>query len=1266
MNLRILFSGLLTVAAVAAMALATGASATTVATTTGGAAATPTIHAVNEGAHITLHNSIANISCTSTVEGTVESHGAGVTAAGNVATLSFVSCTESWVVTTVKSGSLELHYTSGHNGTLTSSGMTITATRFGISCSYATSNTDIGTLTGGNPATLDIGASIPRHSGSFLCGGSSAAWTGSYQTTSALYVAASGGSSPTATTLTTSLSGEAKSGEEITVNEGSKVKDTATLSGTNASKATGTVKYKVYADKECKELVTSAGEVEVKEGKVPDSSEVELTAGAVYYWQAEYSGDSNNLSSKSTCGKEVLTIKAITSLTTSLSGEEQTGTEIEVQEEVGVTDKATLSGTNASKATGSVEYKVYSDPECKELVAEAGKVTVTAGSVPSSSEVKLPGGLYYWQAVYSGDATHLGSSGVCGSEVEVVTEPTSLTTLLWSEGESGEEIVVSERSLVYDTATLSGSNASEATGTVEYNVYADEECKELVAEAGAVTVSEGEVPASEVVQLPPGTYYWQATYFGDAINRGSTSACGLEVMQVEIDSLTTSLSGESQSGVVVEVEEGAPVTDQATLNTANAGTASGTIEYNVYADEECKELVAEAGNFSVISGSIPPSSEVPLPAGMYYWQAVYSGDLSHPPATSVCGVEVQVVAGATSLTTQLSAGEESGEELEVEEGVGVRDSATLSGPNAAEATGTVEYAVYADEECEEPVAYAGSVVVSGTSVPESEELLLPAGTYYWQATYSGDSLNQGSTSVCGTEILQIGKASLTTELSGDGEEGPEIEVPAETPVTDQATLNTVNAGTATGTVEYDVYKDAECKEPVAEAGEVSVSGGVIPPSTEQTLPEGTYFWQASYSGDETHAAATSICGVEILQVKQTWIVSVGDSYISGEGGRWAGNTNSNLVSKPIDALGPSAYKSPLNGEAGGEAIAGCHRSGAAEIFIRIPPVESKNLACSGAENVSTRSGSRFIPGLDFVDVKKNGLLNAKKERCPIAECKGQATLLKELGDELKGKKEGIKLIVVSIGGNDFGFGDIIRACFAAWLVPGKFCKTSEEKRFEPAKLEEKQKLIEKGINNIGEAMEKAKFGNGEFKILIQDYPSPIPDEAAKFRYAENGERRTIGGCPIKNADAAWANNTAIKKINETVKKAYEGLKAAKKYEVLFMELEATFNGRRLCETGLSLLPAPPKYKTWRSKGAEDVTEWVNQARIATLLTPFYIQESIHPNYWGQLALRNCVRQAYNNGAPKGGTCKIEANGLVPPPPGAPKDWQEEPKMKLEP
>ena len=39
-----------------------------------------------------------------------------------------------------------------------------------------------------------------------------------------------------------------------------------------------------------------------------------------------------------------------------------------------------------------------------------------------------------------------------------------------------------------------------------------------------------------------------------------------------------------------------------------------------------------------------------------------------------------------------------------------------------------------------------------------------------------------------------------------------------------------------------------------------------------------------------------------------------------------------------------------------------------------------------------------------------------------------------------------------------------------------------------------------------------------------------------------------------------------------------------------------------------------------------------------------IQESLHPNYWGEKALRNCVRQAYNGGTPKGGTCKISSTG----------------------
>jgi len=182
--------GLLAVAAAAMMAFAASASATSVTSTTGGATTTPTIHAVNDnGKHVVLANSIANIECQSTVEGKVESHGTGVTAKGAISTLTFTGCTNEWHVTTVKPGTLEVHWTSGHNGTLTSTGANVTTTRFGVTCNYETSNTDIGLVTGGSPATLDIEANIPIAAGSsFLCGSGSAKWSGGYTTTAALFI----------------------------------------------------------------------------------------------------------------------------------------------------------------------------------------------------------------------------------------------------------------------------------------------------------------------------------------------------------------------------------------------------------------------------------------------------------------------------------------------------------------------------------------------------------------------------------------------------------------------------------------------------------------------------------------------------------------------------------------------------------------------------------------------------------------------------------------------------------------------------------------------------------------------------------------------------------------------------------------------------------------------------------------------------------------------------------------------------------------------
>src|SRR4051794_10465213 len=72
------------------------------------------------------------------------------------------------------------------------------------------------------------------------------------------------------------------------------------------------------------------------------------------------------------------------------------------------------------------------------------------------------------------------------------------------------------------------------------------------------------------------------------------------------------------------------------------------------------------------------------------------------------------------------------------------------------------------------------------------------------------------------------------------------------------------------------------------------------------------------------------------------VVTVGDSYISGEAGRWAGNASSQSY---VDALGASAYYD--NASNTGEAIAGCHRSKSNESVIG-SGVAGKDLACSGA------------------------------------------------------------------------------------------------------------------------------------------------------------------------------------------------------------------------------------------------------------------------------------------------------------------------------
>jgi len=365
-----------------------------------------------------------------------------------------------------------------------------------------------------------------------------------------------------------------------------------------------------------------------------------------------------------------------------------------------------------------------------------------------------------------------------------------------------------------------------------------------------------------------------------------------------------------------------------------------------------------------------------------------------------------------------------------------------------------------------------------------------------------------------------------------------------------------------------------------------------------------------------------------------WIVSVGDSYISGEAGRWAGNTNRS--STTIDALGPTAYFDNPGSTA--ELIRRCHRSWAAEVFVA-GGVNGTTLACSGARTSTfTNSNGHFKPGLDFYS---DGAVR-----------KGQARMLEEFA-----RTHNVKLVPLSIGGNNFNFGDIVAQCVkdfltSSWLFPD-YCKddSSVVANMTAANVAAQTAAIKAAILNVRQAMRNAGYTDSSYTILVQNYEAAIP-KGSDFRYSQSGfTRQSTGGCGFWNADADWANTTALPTINGAVQSAaaQAGLS-----NVRLLELSKAFDGRQLCSKSVGLLEEQG-LASWKSAGAADKTEWIDQIRTVTAGTDYFQQESLHPNYWGQLALRNCIRQAYNGGSPRGGICTIAGTGL---------NAQGEPRMTL--
>ena len=145
-----------------------------------------------------------------------------------------------------------------------------------------------------------------------------------------------------------------------------------------------------------------------------------------------------------------------------------------------------------------------------------------------------------------------------------------------------------------DSATITGANASTATGTVTYSLYSDSSCATGVLSDTGTVASGVAAPAAVATVLAPGTYYWKAAYGGDARNAASASACGSEILTVVPAASAGGTGTSTSTTVTVTVVCSGPCTVTVTVTVGSPSPAA-----DAGAARASKKITLASGTFKL-------------------------------------------------------------------------------------------------------------------------------------------------------------------------------------------------------------------------------------------------------------------------------------------------------------------------------------------------------------------------------------------------------------------------------------------------------------------------------------------------------------------------------------------------------------------------------------------------------------------------------------------------------------------------------------------
>ena len=352
-----------------------------------------------------------------------------------------------------------------------------------------------------------------------------------------------------------------------------------------------------------------------------------------------------------------------------------------------------------------------------------------------------------------------------------------------------------------------------------------------------------------------GTYQWDATYSGDDNNSAASDSDSADE-QVAVSAASPTLGTTPNPTTVTLGPSAVSLTDTATLEGgfSPTGTITFMLFHNGGTTPVDTEVVTVTGNGAYTTPTGFPLPTIGAAVGNYQWDATYSGDTNNNVASDTNSATEQVTVSAASPTlgttpnpTTVTLGPNA---------VTLTDTATLEGGFGP--TGTIIFTLFYNGGTTPVDTEVVSVTGNGTyttplgfPLPSAGTV---AGTYQWDATYSGDGNNNAATD-SGSAAEQVTVSAASPTLSTTPDPTTVTLGPNSVTLTDTATLE--GGFNPTGSITFSLFHNGGTTPVFSDTVNVTSGNGSYT-STGFALTgtvTGTYQWDASYSGDGNNNAA---------------------------------------------------------------------------------------------------------------------------------------------------------------------------------------------------------------------------------------------------------------------------------------------------------------------------------------------------------------------------------------------------------------------------